>query len=211
MDQIMQNFVLILILLHQHTLKINTSFPWKQFFHDVNANVTIEEIDVGEMLCERNSTSLTCKCDEECFDRRDCCIDQFWNRFQSQDLNVYIKTFIEKGQVDVNIHEKMHLVTILPINFLKRHNISSQNVEIAAMVNTCDSKYKTSLNSRMCNASNYVYTPIIPVIDKYGVIYRSYYCAVCHDIHEYQYLNFTVECIQWSGITDLTVALTAFG
>ena len=140
-------------------------------------------------LCWYNSTAKCCSCEEKCRFQGTCCIDAFLDS-NEKSFERYLQYFQNK----VGIADDIQYRPIIDI-------YGSYYIDRSFIVMTC--KDKSSLYFTQCNNNLDKNEYKIRVRGLDGVIYRNKFCALCHKVTNYTYLNYVFHDCRYNFATSL--------
>lgn len=178
-------------------------------------------------FCRENDNTTICKCDSNCWKRRDCCVD-FWEIKQnistseeatgpSDNRSFALLDAIPNLDQDKRTCEKI-LIDWTPVkkrneDFLmstscpntSSNPMDNDDLEEGSLRNT-RSRCKASSNSKDFLQRVPVYSPVTKTT------YRNIYCATCNkDMYNIEYWNATIWCNPQSSAQNISEATTSRG
>ena len=167
-------------------------FPFFEFYNATDHfsyHVTRDNHMCGDLIFK---FGRCCSCLDECIQNNNCCIDKFWSHpgMSSLSMEEYLAAISNFTQVN-NSHE---CKPIFKENILQKisANITSRRY---MMISKCLNLVEDATKQDFEKCSNDSYETIleaIPVMTKFGVLYRSSACARCNRINDFERVNVTI-------------------
>ncbi|XP_057311653.1 uncharacterized protein LOC130649399 [Hydractinia symbiolongicarpus] len=169
---------------HMDIINFRQLFPIRTFL-----NIPLSyKLPVGEnfeqYLCRGRRTKC-CDCSETCMQRKQCCIDKFWNETNPVPYNSYLDLFVQKSK-----HFKDYSCEpVLPYASSIGHTS-----EYRLMVKSCHQAFNGIEKIECISPSNSLQPNFLPVLGSDGYVYSNSYCAICNFLKDFQVINITADC-----------------
>ena len=181
--------ILFTILSHRlYSYSFNSVYDKIVSFAFLNLTETNENL-TKKYLCWYNSTAKCCSCEEKCRFQGTCCIDAFLDSNETS-----FERYLQYFQSKVEIASDIQYGPIIDI-------YGSYHIDKTFIVMSC--KDTSSLYFTQCNNKLDKNEYKVRVRGPDGVIYRNKFCALCHKVTNYTYLNYVFHGCQYNFVTSL--------
>lgn len=154
----------------------------------------------GEIKAKRNTSSDDCRCDKQCVEFGDCCLD-YWQSCNSSFAKAY-----DQQRIFQCLLPRLRLVKSNQTEDIHESGVSYQ------VVVKCPSIYRNARVKRSCENPVHDDARSLPFVEGTdGRTYRNQHCAVCHGVAAWHRWETTLRCPQRgkSPVSDILARLRA--